>query len=905
MEKNYLLDIFTALPFPCLVFKKEGENFNVVQANRKISSILCFNHDEIIGKSLVEVYPKDFIVPLLQNSFHKVLSTSKKDVIGPVTLNFTHIKISDHKNLMWDIENIPIKDENTDAVFILHVLKEAVLSDSDRNENEKDQQYEHFITKNPDGLYSLDLKGDFTSANEGIAEIAEVSLQELLKMNFLPFCETKDKEKIWNHFQEGINGVANTFEANFLSAKGNEKVLLISLMPIKINNEIVGTYGRAKDITNLRNSEKVLSEKNHFLNVNSMFMGLLLEQGLSVETLEKAFSIVGQTVKADRMYYFEAVKDEGSKETLISMKVEWTSENAKPEIDNPEMHGLSANKLQEIMGPLTKNLPFTAKLNDLPECELRDIFLDQQIKSMLLLPVFIQNDLYGFIGFDDCTTERNWSNDEINFLKGLAHNFTNAVEKRTAETALRQKEEALKRNEEKFKALVQEGSDLIGILDTSGKYLFVSDTSKNILGLDPQDMIGKLAFDFIHPDDVQRLQEEFGLLETQKRVKTAAFRFKDQSGNWRWMETTATNLLSDPAVQGIVVNSRDITTIYEQAKEIELINERYRLAAKATQDIIYDWDLETDEVIRYYRSLIDLFGYTAEEVDQRKFWPSNIHPDDLPHLRKKLDDILGDEEEFFISTEYRFKRVDGSYARVRDRGFIIRNKQGKAIRLIGASSDISELTAKEEALKLANQRFQLAMKATNEMIWDWNLETNEIVRNQAFEEVYKFSEETNKASDFWYSRIHPKDQKRVKKSLDIAMANPEVFKWKEEYRIFKGNGDRAYVIDRASMIRDNLGNVKRMVGAVLDVTESRRLLQEVKGQRETFKEIAWEQSHVVRAPLARLQGLLDLFEINDFEVMPKNELVENVKKAANEIDGIITGIVSRIEKIEVGADEKK
>ncbi|NJX17007.1 PAS domain-containing protein, partial [Tamlana crocina] len=166
-----------------------------------------------------------------------------------------------------------------------------------------------------------------------------------------------------------------------------------------------------------------------------------------------------------------------------------------------------------------------------------------------------------------------------------------------------------------------------------------------------------------------------------------------------------------------------ITTVIEQAREIEQVNERYQLAATATQDLIYDWDLTSDEVTRFHRGLKELFGYPADVLNKKDFWKKNIHPEDEPIERKKLRDAIGNPHEDFIKTEYRFKKADGSYARVVDRGYILRDHTGKAQRLIGATSDISELTEKREALKVANKRFRMAMKATNEMIWDWEIAT--------------------------------------------------------------------------------------------------------------------------------------------------------------------------------------
>lgn len=129
-------------------------------------------------------------------------------------------------------------------------------------------------------------------------------------------------------------------------------------------------------------------------------------------------------------------------------------------------------------------------------------------------------------------------------------------------------DEALHRSEQRFKALVQEGADLIGIIDATGKYLYVSPTSEKVLNISPEFFIGKNAFDFIHDDDRMRVFNELSLIATQKRIHISPYRFKNGDHTFSWIETVATDLIDEPTVAGIVVNSRDVTQLIEN--EIKL-----------------------------------------------------------------------------------------------------------------------------------------------------------------------------------------------------------------------------------------------------------------------------------------------------------------------------------------------
>ena len=89
-----------------------------------------------------------------------------------------------------------------------------------------------------------------------------------------------------------------------------------------------------------------------------------------------------------------------------------------------------------------------------------------------------------------------------------------------------------------------------------------------------------------------------------------------------------------------------------------------------------------------------------------------------------------------------------------------------------------------------------------------------------------------------------------------------------------------------------------MVGAVLDVTNSRKLLRRIQRQNKALKEIAWEQSHIVRAPVARIKGLLNLLEEETYEEMSREEILFHIKDSANELDSIIRSIVGKTEEID-------
>lgn len=244
-------------------------------------------------------------------------------------------------------------------------------------------------------------------------------------------------------------------------------------------------------------------------------------------------------------------------------------------------------------------------------------------------------------------------------------------------------------NEKRFKALVQEGSDLISILDREGVYKYVSPTSKRVLGIPSEHLMGKKVREFIHPDDWQEVEQKFNLLQEQKQITTKPFRYKNSNNEWRWIETTATNLLDDPTIEGIVTNSRDVTERIFNEKELKLSNERYNIINKATNDAIYDWDIEKD-MFYWGDGFERLFGHQYKLQEFRlQDWINFTHPKDVLKHKKRWDAFFQDKKQNTWKNEFRFLKEDNTYAYVEENGFMIRDTKGKPLRMIGTLRDIT------------------------------------------------------------------------------------------------------------------------------------------------------------------------------------------------------------------------
>ena len=166
---------------------------------------------------------------------------------------------------------------------------------------------------------------------------------------------------------------------------------------------------------------------------------------------------------------------------------------------------------------------------------------------------------------------------------------------------------------------------------------------------------------------------------------------------------------------GFFVKVRNISDRVKAEEALQLSNERYRLATKATHDAVLDWDLSSN-MIYLGDGYNTLFGYdfpSSIGVDQ---WIKYVHPDDSKNVVEALFERISANTNWSI--EYRYKCADGTYKFIRDRACVIHNKYNRAIRVTGAMSDITEQKKNEELLKEFNSELEVKVYEKTSILED-------------------------------------------------------------------------------------------------------------------------------------------------------------------------------------------
>ncbi len=268
-------------------------------------------------------------------------------------------------------------------------------------------------------------------------------------------------------------------------------------------------------------------------------------------------------------------------------------------------------------------------------------------------------------------------------------------------------EKALVASERRFKSLIQEGGDLITILSPDGTINYASPNHETVLGYKTGELIGKNIIDFLHPDDYQKTVKLYKVLLSRKRIFTSQFRFRHKNGNWLWVESIASNTLADKAVNGFIINSRDVTARMENEKRLRESNERFESIVKATSDAIYDYDFVTDKIYIAGTNYHSLFGYSfKDDITDLDFFKSKLHPEEYDRIHAFFEKTVENPKKNHFEVEYRFMRSDGTYAHILDRFNVIWSN-GIPIRKIGAMQDISTRRFQETILAFEKEIYEL------------------------------------------------------------------------------------------------------------------------------------------------------------------------------------------------------
>lgn len=239
----------------------------------------------------------------------------------------------------------------------------------------------------------------------------------------------------------------------------------------------------------------------------------------------------------------------------------------------------------------------------------------------------------------------------------------------------------------------------------------------------------------------------------------------------------------------------------------------------------------TPRLLRWNKAFETISGYTAGELGSMvpiELFDTRDHPSFKTAMAQALTEGTG-------RTEARLVSKDGAVTPFYFTG--VRIEYNGQVAMLGTGIDMTEQKKAAEEIRKSAERYFLTTMATNDMIWDWNLLTNEIWWNTNYNKLFGYDENINLHQIWsWKESIHPEDKERVVDGIYKVIKSGGIF-WTDEYRYLKKDGTVLSVYDRGYVIHDESGKPCRMIGSMLDITERINTEKALREKEERYRNL--------------------------------------------------------------------
>ncbi len=397
--------------------------------------------------------------------------------------------------------------------------------------------------------------------------------------------------------------------------------------------------------------------------------------------------------------------------------------------------------------------------------------------------------------------------------------------------------------------IINSTNDAVFVKDIQGRYLIINKTSAGFLGVRPIDLIGKADVQFFNAEEARQIRStEETIVRTGRSVEVEEL--LTIHGEPRWFSTTK-NLCLDERSRpiGIVGVARDITQRKQAEAALRDNEERLRLALMATQQGLYDLNVQTGEVVINPEYAMMLGFDPADFHETATRWADRLHPDDRENTIRTYQAYVNGEISNY-RTEFRQRTKSGDWKWILSLGKVVAwDDAGRALRMLGTHTDISDRKRLEAERKQAEEELQRSAQLRAELkilenifeiiqagYWDWDILNDREYLSPMFKQMLGYEDhELVNATETWQRLIFPEDLPKVIESFNQHANSHGQIPYYDEVRYHHKDGSTIWVICSGRVIEwDANGKPLRAIGCHLNITDRKQAEEALRASQRRY-----------------------------------------------------------------------
>lgn len=422
-------------------------------------------------------------------------------------------------------------------------------------------------------------------------------------------------------------------------------------------------------------------------------------------------------------------------------------------------------------------------------------------------------------------------------------------------TSLKLAQSRLKESEAKYKLISEHSSDCICLQTYAGDFVFVSPSSKDILGYEPMEVLSLKVDQIINESDQQRVAKEMQrVLKREEKTITLIYEALHKDGYKVWLEMTAGAIFDDnDRVLYLQTSTRDVTERILSEEKLKESEERYKLITENSHDIVSLMDLQGNYVF-ISPSIKDTMGYEPMDFIGRNTIDF-VHPDDLEEVKQGIEYAVANKVKDGRSV-FRFKHIDGSWRWIEATGGVIMDDNGEPIYLRSNKLDITEKLKTEEKLKLQEEKYKLVSENSGDIIGLHKLDGQLVFVSPSCLGLLGYSEAELQGAN--PMKLIKTEQRQLIYQIIKRTALNKGKDVKMTYEILHKEGHYIWVETSLTAILNQNHKADLLQSSTRDITERIEALEKERELSKLKSSFVSMASHEFRTPLTTIQSSTEL-----------------------------------------------